>query len=125
MLNIIIKSAIFCAVPKLINEIYEPTKKLINSGIQEMREIFFDDEVEKVVKKKIKKDTTPITRSQYNFIMDTFNKNNALPQKSKVTQVELTKLLNEKLNLNKSRSGYCHIWMGRYNQKRIIDDTKT
>jgi len=104
MLKFLAKTAILSAIPKLVDEI-----SLL---------LFGSDTPPVPVAKQIQRkhvDSTKLTQGMYDFIVsahEEFIAYNFSHPHNKKTQFELTDVINEHLELNKSLSVYSRVWRG-------------
>ena len=123
MLHFVVKSAAFAIGAKLVHELYPPTKQTIIKTYHSTCDLLgFNNSkthTNPTPKGKAKQPRNKLTEEEYKTIMEAYEFNNNLPKKDKINQQELCDRLNSNLNLNYSRSGYCH-----YFRKRIIPTFK-
>jgi len=115
-ITVIITRAIALAfIPKAIETIEDTFKKLIN-------EWFDENEPVKTIKYRKPPDTTKMTQFMFDKIMSIRNQwvyHNTNFPKDKRTQNDLTRVINEQLGLNKSRTTLARVWNGKLNREDL------
>lgn len=112
--NYIVKLFAKIAIPKLLDEFFT---WISNSGEEEPKAS------PKPVRARKKADTTKLTQHQYDFIIAAHTEylewNQTHPRHERKTVQDLADALNERLNLNKSRSAYGSIWNGKVDRSQL------
>lgn len=109
----VIKSTIFCTMPKLVDSLYEPTKNFLSETATSIgntvSELFDCDcgEEKTVIKLKA-------TEEDMIFIADAWEANRMHPKKIRVTQAVLTQKLNTELHLDYSIRRYVNVWKRKF-----------
>lgn len=91
----------------------EPTTQIVEQG-----ELF---------KPRKKKDTTPFTQEDYDIILQEYDRYLDLKTNfpaSHITQEIVTKRLNLRLNLNKSRNAYRRVWEGKVSRESLTSQKR-
>ena len=104
MLKFLAKTAILSAIPKLVDEI-----SLMLFGPDAPT----TQEPKQITRKHV--DSTKLTQGMYDFIVSAhieFTEYNVVHPHKKKTQFELTDVINEHLELDKSLSVYSRVWRG-------------
>ena len=108
IIQTVIKTVLFCTIPKIINEIYEPVKDTLSSGYDAVTGLFSDDEV----KEPRTYFHTKLTEQNCIDIIDVYRVNALRNHRDRLGAQELVELLNIRFNFNYSYSTYTRIWNG-------------
>jgi len=98
---------------KVVHDTYPPIKKVVLKSVDSIQCFFSSNslsiETKAIPKGRVRKPRNQLTKQQYSIILASWDINANASKSNRLTQVELSKQLNEKLGINYSRSGYCHL----------------